>query len=298
MNTCSTSQNTSCWLCGSDTRLVRDVTLPSVPCSGDFAITDSHYGRTGSIYGCTCCGFLQCHGLDDVLFHYENLVDHDYENSRIVRGLQMKQLLKRLSKPRPGDRLLDVGAGSGILLEEAAIQQEYGSVEGVEPSRWLVQQARDRSLIVHEGVLPHEDIFGLFQTITLVDVLEHVPDPLDLLRQAESLLSPDGEILVITPDLDSLAARIMGWNWWHFRLAHIGYFNRITLTDTLLRCGLQPTQWFRPRWYFPLNYLIERINVYLPNRIRLKSPKICAKVTIPLNTWDSWGVICRKRERK
>ena len=70
---------------------------------------------------------------------------------------------------------------------------------------------------------------GPFEVVTLIDVIEHVPDPVDLMRRIKSVMAPDGICVVVTPDVNSVAARLMGWKWWHFRAAHIGYFNKSTL---------------------------------------------------------------------
>ena len=65
--------------------------------------------------------------------------------------------------------------------------------------------------------------------MTLVDVIEHVADPLALLRGARDYVAPGGLVLLVTPDVDSVAARLFGKRWWHLRLAHVGYFNRRSL---------------------------------------------------------------------
>ena len=36
-------------------------------------------------------------------------------------------------------------------------------------------------------------------------------------------------LVIVTPDIGSLAARIMGGRWWHYRVAHINFFNRRSL---------------------------------------------------------------------
>ena len=97
------------------------------------------------------------------------------------------------------------------------------------------------------------------------------------------------------PDLDSVAARLMGWKWWHFRIAHIGYFNKVTLEKALNLAGLEVVKWGRPVWYFTADYLLQRVNKYFPSTLRLPSVKYLNKITIPLNLWDSLYVIFKKR---
>ena len=103
------------------------------------------------------------------------------------------------------------------------------AARGIEPSSPLQAIAAQRGLPVTHGVLPNSELPGPFDVVTLIDVIEHVPDPVDLVRRIKSVMAPNGIFVVVTPDVDSVAARLMGWKWWHFRAAHIGYFNRSTL---------------------------------------------------------------------
>jgi SAM-dependent methyltransferase len=247
-------------------------------------VSDSNYGVTGPLWRCTECGFLQCHELD-VLPHYEAMEDPGYEETRVQRGLQMRRLLERLRARGLGGRLLDVGAGSGILVEQAL---DLGfEAEGLEPSRWLQARAAERRLPVRLGTLPHPELRGSYDVVTLVDVLEHVSHPVTLLREIRRVLRPNGVLALVTPDKGSLSARLMGRRWWHFRVAHIGYFDRATLRRALQRARFRPVAFARPGWYFPADYLVARVGRYLPGRPQLPIPAFLSKLTIPLNLGDS-----------
>ena len=130
--------------------------------------------------------------------------------------------------------------------------------------------------------------------VTLVDVIEHVSKPVELLSNAQVEISHQGVGLVVTPDLNSLVASLMGWRWWHFRIAHIGYFNKSTLLLALKRVGLKPIRIGRPSWYFSADYLLERVNQYLPRYLRLPVLRFSKRLTIPLNLRDSLFVVFRK----
>lgn len=285
-----------CWICGGQqlTR-IRASGVQGALDSTRFKITDAAYGVTLAIDQCASCGFRQCSDLDDAVAHYESMIDDGYEASSPARSLQAAQLVQSvLGKRSPsGLRLLDVGAGSGLLVEQAnAIGVR---AEGVEPSYWLYQRATDRGLKFHHGVIPHPDVQPGYDLMTVVDVIEHVNDPVGLMCEAGRLLSDTGVGLVVTPDVSSFAARAMGWRWWHYRVAHIGYFNQSTLTAALDHAGLVAERWFRPTWHFPLDYLIERACVYVPGQPRLKMPGSAGSWVVPLNLFDSLAVVFRKR---
>lgn len=287
-----------CWLCGTGgLRRIKESTLRGDPTSRNFEISNADYGTTAAIDQCVRCGFCQCTDMVDVLKFYEDLEDPAYEMTRPQRARQKRVLLNRLPRPTAGaNRLLDVGAGTGILVEEA-IACGYDAI-GVEPSRRFCARAKHHGLPVVQGVLPHPDLTGPYDLVTLVDVVEHVPDPLDLITQAARLLADDGVLVVVTPDRSSLLARIMGDQWWHYRVAHIGYFDPETLRFALAKAGLQQTEFHRPTWYFPLGYLVERVHRYLPRWARFKVPARLSDLVIPVHLRDSMMVCATKAQTR
>ena len=287
------TEHTACRVCG-NTALSRwkESNMPPDLCADDFRISNARYGVTGTLVRCDRCGYIQAADLEDVLRFYEEMDDPEYLASAEARSIQERKLLERLREYVPGGRLLDVGAGSGILMREAAAMGY--ETEGVEPSRTLGEHAARLGTSIHRGVLPHPDVRGTFDAITVVDVIEHVPTPVELMKDVASVLSPQGYGIVVTPDIDSLAARMAGHRWWHLRMAHIGYFNRHNLSLALDRAGLEPVAFGRPGWYFPAGYLLSRLNAYLPNVLKIRHiPQI--DVTIPLNLYDSLFVIFKKK---
>ena len=287
-----------CRACGEKgLEFVRASTIKGELESTHFAITDAAYGTTAAIYRCPACGLLQCADSSDVLAFYERLQDPQYEDGRDLRSLQAEKLIEELLRglgreSGTGLRLLDVGAGSGILLE-AAEKRGFEAV-GIEPSSWLVGVAKGRGLSIHEGVLPHPALSGVFDVVMLVDVIEHVTDPWSLLRAIRNHMQPGGIAIVVTPDVSSFFARVMGFRWWHFRIAHISYFNKKTLRAIAERAGLRPRSFSRPGWYFSYAYLRERLLQYLPSWILPPAAGLLGQVVIPLNLRDSLLMICER----
>jgi SAM-dependent methyltransferase len=286
----------NCWLCG-EVKLtcVKTADVPSTVDAAAFRVTDANYGQCAAIYQCAACGFRQCSDFSDVLSFYQAMDDPGYEASRAPRALQAERLLQSVRRYRPGGRLLDIGAGSGILVE-VATRLGYRA-EGIEPSEWMVRSAAAHGLKIQAGILPHEEITGPYDVVTLVDVIEHVSDPVELLVQAGTVLASDGIGLVITPDVTSVAARVMGKHWWHYRMAHICYFERQTLLAALRHADLEPIAIFRPSWYFTADYLIQRLGAYLPIVRKMQLP-ILERMVVPLNLFDSLGIVFRHASSK
>jgi 2-polyprenyl-3-methyl-5-hydroxy-6-metoxy-1,4-benzoquinol methylase len=282
-----------CWVCGGPALvLAKAGNLPPALSADHFKISDSDYGRTADLFRCKTCGFRQASDLPDVLRFYQDMADDAYEHGRDARSTQARMLVRTVARYCSRGRLLDVGAGSGILVAEAG-KMGY-EAEGIEPSGPLSALAAKHRLNVHHGVLPMAAVRGPFDVATVIDVIEHVPDPVNLLRSVRSVLAVGGYAAVVTPDVSSLMARVLGARWWHYRIAHIGYFDRHTLTLALRTAGFEPVSVLRPGWYFPAGYLIERIFRYLPRFVRFKIPRRLDDVVVPLNLRDSLLVIARR----
>jgi SAM-dependent methyltransferase len=227
-------------------------------------ITDARYGITGPLFRCDECRFLFVLLPEDPVKFYSAMVDGDYEDGRHYRSIQQRRLLARLLRVRPNMKsMLDVGAGTGMLVEVAGTKGIEAT--GIEPSEWASGRARVRGLNVLTGTLPHPSLGDAqFDAITLIDVIEHVVDPVGLLTTCGTYLRPDGILLVVTPDVRSIAARLMGWRWWHYRIAHLGYFSVPTIELALRKADFQVVGLGRPSWDFDVRYLYSRLRRYLP----------------------------------
>jgi SAM-dependent methyltransferase len=291
---------TACWVCGSsDTRIWKSgVDRPLRP--EDLRITDSRYGTTLTLRRCRACGFVFANGaFDGIAGLYRQLADPAYVESGDTRVLQMEWLLNHVLERRPSlASLLDVGAGIGLLVDVA--RRRGLEAMGIEPSHTLAAHAAAAGIPIIEGVLPQAALAGRrFDLVTLVDVIEHVADPIGLLRQSAAHLNPNGVLVVVTPDIASVPSRLMGKRWWHYRLAHIGYFSRGSLAIAASRANLTVLDTFSVRWFFRLRYLAERAGRYLPvgsvNRAadRLGPLRRLYERTIGLDLHDSIGVVLR-----
>ncbi len=291
------TSTTSCRVCGSTNTVLwkpRNLARELVP--EDFKITDSRYGITLTLYKCADCSFVFADAaeLGQLVELYEQLVDPGYEEGTHNRLLQMRDLLKlgRAAQPH-GSTLLEIGAGSGLLVAEAR-RQGFDAV-GVEPSKSLVAAALQHNQVeLIQGTFPNEQLAGRkFDFIFVVDVIEHVSDPVQLLADCGQSLAQGGILLVVTPDVASLAAKLLGRRWWHFRLAHVGYFSVKSMRVAADQAALAITSTSRVRWFFPIRYLAERVATYLPiGFLNRKAETITPlrrvyDVVIPLNLRDS-----------
>ncbi|MGH9163755.1 MAG: class I SAM-dependent methyltransferase [Vicinamibacteraceae bacterium] len=118
--------------------------------------------------------------------------------------LQERRRLERLAVSGRRGRLLDVGCGDGSRL--ARLRREGWDVHGLDVDPVSARRARERyGLDVQLGPLetaPYEQ--GSFDTIISSHVIEHVHEPLAVLRQAHRLLKAGGRLVAVTPNVASL----------------------------------------------------------------------------------------------
>jgi len=112
----------------------------------------------------------------------------------------------------PDGRVLDVGCGSGNQL--ALLAQAGWQAEGLDMDPQAVAAVRARGLSARCGDLLQTDLPAQhFDAVTLVHVIEHLPDPQAHLRAALRRLKPGGRLISITPNVHALGHRLHGADW-------------------------------------------------------------------------------------
>jgi 2-polyprenyl-3-methyl-5-hydroxy-6-metoxy-1,4-benzoquinol methylase len=208
--------------------------------AASFAPSLHEIGRHGDLLECIECGTVQqplLPGGDELHELYRGVEDEAYLAEETGRRATAAHLLDLIGADVAGGRLLDVGCGHGLLLDEA--RQRGFEVVGLELSRAAARHARDAlGLDVREVALEDfEDADG-FDVVVLADVLEHLDDPVAAVERCARLLRPDGALCVVTPDPSSFTARIAGKRWWGYVPAHACLLPRATLRELLSASGL------------------------------------------------------------
>ena len=135
-------------------------------------------------------------------------------------------------------RLLDFGCGGGSFLKRMADQG--WQVTGLDAAVGAVREVQDQlGLRAIVGSLPHLELKPCsFDVITMWHSLEHVHDPVGILREAYKLLVPGGKIIVACPNIDSWPYRWFGPSWFGLDLPrHLIHFTPKTLADALASAG-------------------------------------------------------------
>jgi SAM-dependent methyltransferase len=107
------------------------------------------------------------------------------------------ETIPRIAPARRPLEILDVGCGDGLFFEKLS---RFGAVSGIETDPAAVTPGSRWAGRIHIG--PFDESFApevRFDLILLLDVLEHLPDPVAALRRALALLRPGGRLLVTVP---------------------------------------------------------------------------------------------------
>lgn len=229
--------------------------------------TDEHYGTHAGevvatvdgydVIDCEQCGFKHVIPLpsqeqlqtfyEDEFYqsekaNYLSEADEDFAWKQVEMELRFSVAEKLLKTD--GRQLLDIGSGPGDFL----VVGKNGGWQGVgvEPSKVACEHAARRGVEAINGFFDANlaDTLGEFDFIHLSEVLEHVPDPAELLATAQSLLKPGGVLCVSVPnDFNPLQALVVQGlarkPWWVVPDHHLNYFDFDSLEKLIGNSGLR-----------------------------------------------------------
>lgn len=204
----------------------------------------SPFGHKGgfSLSRCRRCGHLYAEEVPSPEELNSRYARYSYDRNGLetVPGFvfsRLTSLLRPLKREGAPSRLLDVGFGAGALLQAA---RELGfEVFGLEVSSLAVEQAQANGfLAVHGDLLQPPWPSGSFDVLCMIELLEHLPDPVAYLASARKLLAAGGVLLLTTPNGASLSARWLGVNWSVVGPPeHLHLFSPTSLRHALQRTG-------------------------------------------------------------
>ena len=143
-----------------------------------------------------------------------------------------------------GGALLEVGCGGGDLLR--GLRDMGWEVEGIDVDPAAVKAAKAKSLTVTLGSLetvhyPDDH----FDAICMCHVIEHVRDPVTLLRECHRILKPNGRLSLVTPNADSFLHRLFGYAWFPLEPPrHLHLFTSATIRVLLRTSGFDTVRTF------------------------------------------------------
>ncbi len=241
--------NVFCPSCGSkESKILYDLTNPTV---------HKGLGLAGIVKRCKQCN-LQFKSFENKAENLYNdgyadnfLKTEEYSGTHAIDFFE-KIIIKSYANFKNGPNkptLLDIGSGIGIMLDTAKKIGYHPT--GVELSLKLTEVARKKGHEVINVNITDSSLQRKFDTITMMDIIEHLENPKEILTSLKPLLNEKGELIVYTPNHDSLIVKIA--NLFYalglkspieniFACTHTCFFTTKTLSDILIKSGFNITE--------------------------------------------------------
>lgn len=243
-----------CWICGGrELAPVTRAIFEFEAYRGQDPELADYTGATVDLVRCAACGFGQPLAMPALPDYFGRMYDQrwsyewiDSEFHSTAKDAIFREILRDLAARVSGDRtLLDLGAHVGRFIHLAA--GDGWKAEGIELNpRTSAYAARATGLPVHRADLRDLAAAGRrYAAVTLIDVLEHIPDPVPALDAVRRVLAPGGWVAVKVPHgpnqlrKELLRARLRPG----YRptvadnLVHVSHFTPRALAQALERAG-------------------------------------------------------------
>jgi 2-polyprenyl-3-methyl-5-hydroxy-6-metoxy-1,4-benzoquinol methylase len=205
--------------------------------------------RTFAYVKCSSCGHVYQNPMpqfpelknryDADYFNYELENDKNFFNLMLagLSDIRFSEIEKKYNQRKNTKHFLDVGCATGMLVEY--MQNRGWSAEGIEICKdSALYGRRTRNVAIHIGTLeeinfPNE----YFAFIHFSHLIEHLINPSAFIREVFRILQPGGYIVVVTPNVRGLQARLLGASWRSAIADHMHLFSDKTLKRLLTDSG-------------------------------------------------------------
>ena len=183
-------------------------------------------------------------GQNNHMSDKQDLENRRWEHSDQPLEFWHKQALRNIG----GGSVLDVGCGDGLLLVELA-KKGVTDAFGIDMSETGIAKAKQKGL--HVALVDISDLRNIsdlhgkkFDSITILEVLEHVFDPLSILQSAKDFLSENGSLYMSTPNFNAIGDRIrvlrgmVPWQKRHEK-GHVYWMNKSVVEELMKKSGLE-----------------------------------------------------------
>lgn len=214
------------------------------------------YRQEFDVDDCSGCGFIFMNPpfADDTLKdfytedYFKGKADYSYIDEREIKKFSRYVWDRRIEVVHSyvsGGNFLDVGCSFGGLLESAA---KYYKPFGIELSDYAFPHLRELfGENIHHGTLnDHRFDNNFFSAITMIELIEHLPDPVYAVNECFKILRPGGVLVVQTANMNGEQAKNLGADYEYFMPGHLSYFTAENLTMLLKSAGFRKVKIYYP----------------------------------------------------
>lgn len=197
---------------------------------------------------------------------YQSGLYKDYVEASALKYETFRRRIELIRKYVDGSRLLDVGCASGFFIEMAL---KYGfDAYGVELSKQAIALAKPEvgGRITNGDVnLLHVRNEQKFDVVVAFDIIEHTHDPIKFLQDIRDVLSPQGWLVLTTPDTGHFLRYLMGSHWPMLQpLQHTYLFSKKAMQKALETAGFNKIHIQNADKTLTLEYLMGQIRINNP----------------------------------
>jgi len=192
-----------------------------------------------SMRKCPHCGLIWREEFDvSIKYYQEKPIDPSSQKIR-ARVANSGERIDTFKKHADLNNLCDVGTGDGIFLK-VLIDRGYRNVVGIEPSERISDFMWKNKLVVKNGTI--DDIGAVvseyeIHTVTLLHLLEHLPDPRQSLEMVYGCLQEGDYIVIETPNIHSYSLKKRRYRHKLIYSEHLFYFNERNIQTLLKQTG-------------------------------------------------------------
>jgi SAM-dependent methyltransferase len=173
---------------------------------------------------------------------------------------------------------LEIGPDVGHIVADAAREGRFDHFWLFEPNTAvhgrLGRAAAEQATILTDMTNLSAAPDGSVGLAVMVHVLDHLLDPLEMLRSIRRKLRPGGTLMLVTHDEQSTLRRLLGARWPAFCLQHPELYNPVTITTMLVAAGFDVVEVTRCTNHFPVDFLARQAAQAFGMRLgRLPLPK-------------------------
>ena len=234
--------------------MVKELIKKCILCKhGKFALISKQVrdSKKHKIIRCLKCNHMQLYPIptlnDEKKFYDENLQDKNINDVGSIKRARRKmmpdntrryQFIKKIIPKK--SRVLEIGSGHGFFLE---IMKTNGfDIIGYDISKEKRKYSKKITNVPVYDININEKISlgNKFDIVVLFHTLEHIADPITLLKNIKKLLKPKGKILIEVPNSDDFHLKLNKfYKEFYWERAHIHYFNPKILKNVIQKSGFK-----------------------------------------------------------
>ncbi len=215
----------------------------------------------------------------------------------VTSAERLTDLLRVTAGTMKAGRLLEIGSSTGEFLATA---RSAFQVKGIEADEASCAVAQARGLDCFNGTLFDAHLpASYFDLVTLYHVIEHFPNPQQILKEIHRILAPQGWVVIETPNIANVWYKLLGARWRQFIPDHRFFFTPDTIARGCRDNGFEVVAINSVRKAMSVRLFISRLGRYhkpTSQRLARWSERLrLSERTLQLNLGDVMRIYARRK---